>query len=511
MRPLFVLGGVGAALAIAGCSLTSIDRRDCVDDAGCAAVFGAGYTCHPSGLCAAPELGCVENQDCRTLNGFGSICADQICQLATLTVRCDATFPDRLLEREDLADFVVVGNLMDRNNLSQQAREKAARLAVLQANDAGALGERKLGMVFCNVGEDASLDTLSREEAAVASATWLVDVLGVPAIVGPSSSGDTQAVFNAVRGAGVMVISPSATSPVLTGQDNTNPTDEQPGLLWRTAPPDSEQGRLIADDMIGRGITSVAVVNEVGPYGDELSRVFQEEFKSTENETPTSVIVIQYREEGEIGDVTAQAATLGVEEVLFLSSQSEHVERFLNAAGTNPGFDDTGIFLSDSGAAIDLMGTLSTRFPAIRGTRPQLPVGTTFEAFRASYAAENAGEDVTQFTFAAHAYDAAFLTLLGIAWATEQETSVSGETIARGLRQVSTGTPTPLQQSRWQNAIQAFREGTSIDVEGASGQLDFDPDTEEPGGKFECWRIAEDCTALEEVDCGSTAPPISCD
>lgn len=512
MREFSMLGTLAAVVGLAGCSLTSIDHADCTDDAACIAAFGTGFVCGDAGLCVPPELTCNENADCRALNGVGSVCVENICQSVTLTPRCDTTFPDRLLEREDLGDFVVIGNLMDRSNPSQKARENAALLAMFQVDEAGGLAEQNLGMVFCNIEEDAALDPLDRTEAAVDSATWLVDSFGVPAIVGPSSSGDTQAVFTAVRGDDVMLISPAATSPALTTQDNTMPTDEQPGLLWRTAPPDSEQGKLIASDIAGRQVTRVAVINEVGPYGDELSRVFQAEYKAADLQPSPTVVVVHYRTAAEIGPVASQAAALDVEEVVFLSSVPAHVEGFLNAAASIDDFDGKGIFLSDTAASIDLSTTDASRFPMIRGTRPQLPVGETFNAFDASYALLFPGQDVTQFSFAANAYDAAFVTLLGIAWASEQEEAITGPTVARGLRKLSSAdATTPLVTSRWQGAVQAFRQGMSIDVEGASGDLDFDPITEEPGGVFECWTVAEDCTSTEMVACGVDRLPITCD
>src|SRR5690606_38317170 len=123
---------------------------------------------------------------------------------------------------------------------------------------------RELGIVFCTIEENTELDELARVDAALETADFLVHDLGVPAIIGPSSSSDVQAVFTALRDTGTLVISPAATSPALTDIDVTSPTDDTPGLLWRTAPPDSLPGAAIASDMSARAISKVAVIHAVG-------------------------------------------------------------------------------------------------------------------------------------------------------------------------------------------------------------------------------------------------------
>jgi len=70
-----------------------------------------------------------------------------------------------------------------------------------QVNEAKGVDGRLFGIVFCDVAESATYDSAKRTDAAVASALYLADVVGVSAIVGPSSSTDALAVFNAVKAA----------------------------------------------------------------------------------------------------------------------------------------------------------------------------------------------------------------------------------------------------------------------------------------------------------------------
>lgn len=76
----------------------------------------------------------------------------------------------------------------------------------------------------------------------LAIAPRLAKQVGVPAVVGPSGSTSTSAVYESLVGTNTLIISPSARSATRTTLDTTNATDENPGLLWRTAPSDSAQG-----------------------------------------------------------------------------------------------------------------------------------------------------------------------------------------------------------------------------------------------------------------------------
>ena len=143
-------------------------------------------------------------------------------------------------------------------------------------------------------------------------------------------------------------------------------------------------------------------------------------------------------------------------------------------------------------------------YDQILGTRPSVPSGTIFDSFAAAYAAEYDGEDVTNFAYTAHTYDAAWLSIYGLTWAWYSSGALTGIDIARGLRQLSDGEPIAVRPTTW-NALKAnFRAGMSVDVRGTSGELDFDPATEETTGPIDRWRIVEDGQGgwdFEIIDC----------
>lgn len=455
-------GTARAALALsvlaAGCSLGTVPREACEADA------------------------------CQQAFGFGSVCgADGFCTRAPQSPRCTHTFPEDLLTRpESHRDTIVIGNLMDRSLATHVARENAAELAIRSANDTGGLDGRPFGVVFCTIEENNAFDSLTRQEAAVASARYLAEDLGLPAIVGPASSADTQAVFLALSDTGTLVISPSATSPALTGIDVTSPSDETPGLLWRTAPPDSLQARAIAADLQARGVTRIAVVHATDAYGDGIATELVSAFDGT-------LDLLPFDNDSVLAEQVVSAASMDVEEVLFVSSQTAQAAAFVNATAGLTGFDGKGIFLTDSAANADFVaatGGASARWPQIRGTRPQLPSGRVYDVFRSRYQTVFA-DDPEAYSFTAHAHDAAWLVLYGIAWSSAREGAISGLGIARGLRRVSGGAAQDVTPSAFQQIVAAFGRGEGVDVSGASGALDFDPSTEETEGVIELWTVDE--------------------
>src|SRR5262249_19701584 len=94
--------------------------------------------------------------------------------------------------------------------------------------------KRPLVLVECDESQDP-----------VRAARHLVDEAGLPALLGPTFSGQVVSVATTVTlPAGALLVPPTATSPALTQL-------EDQGLLWRTVPSDALQGgtlvQLVAD------------------------------------------------------------------------------------------------------------------------------------------------------------------------------------------------------------------------------------------------------------------------
>jgi ABC-type branched-subunit amino acid transport system substrate-binding protein len=126
----------------------------------------------------------------------------------------------------------------------------------------------------------------------------------------------------------------------------------------------------------------------------------------------------------------------------------------------------------------------------VRGSRPAPPNESSnlvYAGFLAAYKAEY-GEDARPYSFVAHSYDAAWLTAFASVWALARQGGINGTNLARGLRRMSQGTEIEIRQTSWNLAVQQLSSGASIDVEGASGALDYGPD-EEISADIEFWTI----------------------
>ena len=139
------------------------------------------------------------------------------------------------------------------------AMAAGAELAIAEVSDSGMLLD---GMRVASVRGDS---TCVDSAAAVAATERLVTSDRVNAIVGGDCSGVTIAMLqNVAKANGVVMISPSATSPALS-------TIEDDGLFFRTSPSDARQGQVIAEMLDEMGIAEAALTYTNNDYGKGLA------------------------------------------------------------------------------------------------------------------------------------------------------------------------------------------------------------------------------------------------
>ncbi len=144
----------------------------------------------------------------------------------------------------------------------------SAELAFKEASDSGQLlGGSKIIPIRAD-------STCVDSAAATAAAEKLVTSDNVAAIMGADCSGVTGAVANNVAVPnGVVMVSPSATSPGLTALKDK-------GYFFRTAPSDARQGEVLADILKSRNIMETAISYTNNDYGKGLAESFTAAFKA---------------------------------------------------------------------------------------------------------------------------------------------------------------------------------------------------------------------------------------
>jgi len=153
----------------------------------------------------------------------------------------------------------------------------AADMAVAEVNAAGGI----LGGTMIEVVRGDT--TCTDSAAATAAAERLITSDKVQGIVGGDCSGVTTAVLtNVAKPNGMVMVSPSATSPALS-------TVEDNGLFFRTAPSDARQGAVMSDVIMDRDIKKVALTYTNNDYGKGLADAFQKAYEAAGGKVTTSV------------------------------------------------------------------------------------------------------------------------------------------------------------------------------------------------------------------------------
>ena len=140
----------------------------------------------------------------------------------------------------------------------------AAELAMAEVNASG-----QAANTYASVRGDS---TCVDAAAATAAAERMITAEGVKGIIGGDCSGVTRAVLtNVAMPNGIVMVSPSATSPALTA-------DPDNGLFFRTSPSDAREGEVMADILTEKGIKSIALTYSNSDYGKGLAEAISAAF-----------------------------------------------------------------------------------------------------------------------------------------------------------------------------------------------------------------------------------------
>lgn len=269
-----------------------------------------------------------------------------------------------------------------------------AELAVNEVNEAGTLLE---GSKVTVVRADS---TCVDAAAATAAAERLVTSDKVQGIMGADCSGVTGAVLqNVARPNGVVMISPSATSPALSEA-------EDDGLFFRTAPSDARQGEVIAEILKERDIGSVAITYTNNDYGKGLADSIQQAFEKAGGKVTISAA----HEDGK-ADYSAEVAALAAAggDMLVVAGYVDQGGKGVIQAALDTGAFET-FFLPDGMYGDALVEAIGSPLDGSFGTVP----GTDSEgATKILDMAKEAGFDGTS-SYVGESYDAASLILLAM-------------------------------------------------------------------------------------------------
>ena len=235
--------------------------------------------------------------------------------------------------------------------------------------------------------------------AATAAAERLVTSEGVKAIMGADCSGVTGAILaNVAVPSGIVMISPSATSPALsTAEDN--------GLFFRTAPSDARQGVVMTEVLIEAGIKEVAVTYTNNDYGKGLADSFQAAFEAAGG----SITINAAHEDGK-ADYSAEIGALasaGGERLVVAGYVDQGGSGIVRAALDSGAFDT--FHFPDGMISAALVANFGAEIDGSSGQHP-----APSEELAAAYAKLVDGAFDSSSPFTPEAYDAAALIMLAM-------------------------------------------------------------------------------------------------
>jgi len=347
------------------------------------------------------------------------------------------------------------------------AMAASAELAFKEASDSGSLLG---GETITPVRADS---TCVDSAAAQSAAEGLVSE-GVAAIMGADCSGVTGAIAsNVAVPNGVVMISPSATSPGLTTLDDK-------GLFFRTAPSDARGGQILADITKDRKIKSVAITYTNNDYGKGLADVYEAAVKAH----GISVTTVAAHEDGK-ADYSAEVATLA-----SAGGDAVAVIGYLDQGGKGiiQGSIDSGAFdtfiLSDGMIGQSLVDAFGKGLSKSFGS---LPGSTGKGAGVFATVAGAAGIDPSA-PYTGESYDAAALIVLAM----KAGGSADRASIAKNVMAVANGPGKKIYPGQLKKALDLLAKGKAVDYEGATGVTFTDVgeafgsflEKEVKGGKF---------------------------
>jgi len=337
----------------------------------------------------------------------------------------------------------------------------SARVAAREVNAAGGpIDGRPIELVV--------VDDETNPGRAEAIATRLVNEDEVVAVIGAAASSITLGLAAVTGPAQIPQVSCCSTSDLITSRAMGLPEEER--FLFRTAPSDILQAKVVSIAATQLACSSLAVLHLDDSYGQPFGDAIVSEFRSG-----GGIIAAQVPFADEQASYTAELTMIRdampdcIALVAFPGSAGTIVQNWASLSGT----PDVTWIGTDGVRAPGLVEQVGD--PALIdgffGTSPVTDGSTReYNAFRDRYRAFY-GED--PIPFSSNQYDAVALLSLAIARAG----TTDGVAVRDALREVAGAPSDPgglILPGQLAEGLAEVREGIDIDYQGASGNVDFD-------------------------------------
>lgn len=322
----------------------------------------------------------------------------------------------------------------------------AGELAMKEVSDSGLLLDG--AKVTAIRGDSTCIDAA----AATTVAERLITGDGVKGIVGSGCSGVTAAILNNVAIAnGTVMVSPSATSPALSHNNN-----EDEGLFFRTAPSDARQGVVMTEVLMELDVKSVALTYTNNDYGKGLADAFQAAY-----EAAGGTVTINAAHEDGKADYSAEVGALasaGGDRLVVAGYVDQGGSGIVRSAIDSGAFDT--FHFPDGMISAKLVENFGSEIDGSSGQHPS-PSDELAAAF--TELASGAVEQPTS-PFAPETYDSAALIMLAMQAAGSMEPGDYKDKII----DVANAPGEKIAAGELAKALQILKDGGDIDYVGAT-------------------------------------------
>ena len=359
------------------------------------------------------------------------------------------------------------------NDEIEQEMLRAFDLAIKHLNEAGG--------VFGQPVEVKIVDATTDPDVAVQRARQMLEENPPHAIVGGWTSATAlQLTEQVIAPAGIPMISPSATSPLLS-------TANDQDFLFRTIPVDSTGATVLAQLVRDQGFTNIGVVYREDAWGSKYAEAFEAAW-----EGPIRLIGIDPSQISHL-EALRESAAGGAEALVPMTFNAEGIV-LLQEALDNGIYDQfvlTGPMKDPR--TIEAIG--SARLGGMHGIAAAADrMSASSVAWEEAYIAEY--DALPVLAYVKETYDAA----IALALAAQAAGSTDGAAIRDQLRTVTSGPGEAVIAGveSIRRALEILADGGAINYEGASTTLDWDGNGDLRRGQFGVWRFRED-GQIEEV------------
>jgi len=311
--------------------------------------------------------------------------------------------------------------------------------------------------------------------AGTAAAERLITADGIKGMIGGDCSGITGAVLqNVARPNGMVMISPSATSPALT-------TAEDDGLFFRTAPSDAREGEVMADILMEKGVKSIALTYTNNDYGKGLAEAIASAFTAK-----GGTITINAAHEDGKADYAAEVAALasaGGDLLVVAGYLDQGGKGIIQASLDSGAFSQFGLPGGMVGDSLpEAIG------PALDGSYGQVAQS---DSAGAAILTEMGKAAATPFDatspYTMESYDAAALIILAMQAAGSTDPQVYKDKVLEIANGPADGSGVKILPGEIGKALELIAAGTAIDYDGASGVTLIGPG--ESAGRYKQFEV----------------------